>query len=122
MPGAAKLGVDLDCSSVVNVLCPQFSCECCVGQSAIRASRQHRNAARQTLLMAGFERKSAIVVHVNGYLANHTGYQQGGGRRKDGCPNRVLRCVVGGLSDDGVQGISRFVAGSTRRPCATEVR
>ena len=31
-------------------------------------------------------------------------------------------CVAASLSNDGVQGISRFVVGSARRPCATEVR
>ena len=36
--------------------------------------------------------------------------------------NQLHRCVAASLSDDGGQSISNFVAGSARRPCATEVQ
>ena len=80
----------------------------------------HSNGVQATLashgsgdgVMANDAMQSAIgppggillpVISRNDPYANHTRYQQGGGRRKDGCPNRALRCVTVGLSDDGVQ-------------------
>ena len=55
----------------------------------------------------------------NDPYANHSGYQQGGGRRIDRYPNRGHRCVAGSLSDGGGQAISRFMPRFARRQQGT---
>ena len=64
-----------------------------VGRTARRMAELLTNSA---IPSEGSMRTSCLALR-NGYWANHSGYQQGGGRRKDGYPNRVRRCVAADL-------------------------